>query len=357
MEAPVDELARPSLALVPLQAVCPFMSFAEADEENALARFRSNWTFSGKYGAVSGRLCHRMAIDTQEIPFAGVNLDVDGEALTLWLPARALSAMAMAAGAAVNLAEVHAVGRGLLFEYVLGDLLVQAEAAGFLISVRDVSNPIRNPAGRIGLICTFGQLPPFPAIVECSPSVAKRLMRAADALPDPAFRFSDMPVVASFLAGVTWLRHDAFLALRDGDSILFDHSWLQERRAPIIIGEAIILVGKVLARGFEVEGLTPVADIKERMAWLTDDRIGEGAQMNEGETSQLSALEVKLVFEVGRLTLTMAELNQLDAGHVFELNRQPEQAVDIYVLNKHVGKGELVMIGKSVGVRMTKILR
>jgi type III secretion protein Q len=44
-------------------------------------------------------------------------------------------------------------------------------------------------------------------------------------------------------------------------------------------------------------------------------------------------------------------------GHVFELGRDPQQAVDIMSSGRRIGRGEIVAIGSALGVRVLWIGR
>ena len=70
---------------------------------------------------------------------------------------------------------------------------------------------------------------------------------------------------------------------------------------------------------------------------------------------RLDALEVTLRFEVGELQLSLGELKNIRAGHVFELgqplNRSP---VRILAHGNLLGKGYLVAVGDRLGVRVSE---
>lgn len=73
------------------------------------------------------------------------------------------------------------------------------------------------------------------------------------------------------------------------------------------------------------------------------------------DDAELDELAMKLVFEVGRFDMPLGELRSLGAGHVFELDRDPEQAVDIVVNGRRIGSGQLVRIGERLGVRVLRL--
>ena len=71
----------------------------------------------------------------------------------------------------------------------------------------------------------------------------------------------------------------------------------------------------------------------------------------------LDELPVRLVFELGRLSLPLAELEAIGPGYVFELGRDMRQSVDIVSAGRRIGQGEIVAIGDALGVRATWIGR
>ncbi|HEX7638620.1 MAG TPA: FliM/FliN family flagellar motor switch protein, partial [Burkholderiaceae bacterium] len=70
---------------------------------------------------------------------------------------------------------------------------------------------------------------------------------------------------------------------------------------------------------------------------------------------RLDSIEVTLRFEVGELSITLGELRNVRAGHVFELgqplNRGP---VRIVAHGNLLGKGTLVAVGDRLGVRVSE---
>ena len=49
--------------------------------------------------------------------------------------------------------------------------------------------------------------------------------------------------------------------------------------------------------------------------------------------------------------------NKAKPGDILELDRRVGEPVDIFVNNRLIAKGEIVLIGNSLGVTMTEILR
>ena len=70
---------------------------------------------------------------------------------------------------------------------------------------------------------------------------------------------------------------------------------------------------------------------------------------------RLDALEVSLRFEVGDLEVSLGELRNIRAGHVFELPQPLNRSVVRIVAHGNVlGRGHLVAVGEKLGVRVTE---
>jgi flagellar motor switch protein FliN len=78
-----------------------------------------------------------------------------------------------------------------------------------------------------------------------------------------------------------------------------------------------------------------------------------------------SATDLAPVFDVpvhikavlGRATMDVASLLQLSRGSLIELDRRVGESIDIYVNNRLVARGELVVVEERLGVTMTEIIK
>ncbi len=92
----------------------------------------------------------------------------------------------------------------------------------------------------------------------------------------------------------------------------------------------------------------------------------------EGETAadaadddEKSALDLAPVFDVpvqisavlGKTALDVHSLLKLQSGSVLELDRKVGEAIDIYVNNRLVARGEVVVVDDRLGVTMTEIIK
>lgn len=80
------------------------------------------------------------------------------------------------------------------------------------------------------------------------------------------------------------------------------------------------------------------------------------SQPSAQDASDLDDLPVRLVFEVGRLELSLGEIRRLAPGTVLPLARPIEGALDIVANGRRIGRGTIVKIGDSIGVRVMRLL-
>jgi flagellar motor switch protein FliN/FliY len=60
---------------------------------------------------------------------------------------------------------------------------------------------------------------------------------------------------------------------------------------------------------------------------------------------------------LGKANINVAALMKLGQGSVLELDRKVGEAIDIYVNNRLVARGDLVVVDDRLGVTMTEIIK
>jgi flagellar motor switch protein FliN/FliY len=65
---------------------------------------------------------------------------------------------------------------------------------------------------------------------------------------------------------------------------------------------------------------------------------------------------VKLSVELGACQMPMRDILQLAAGSVVQLDKSADAPVDLYVNQKLVARGEVVVVEDQFGVKITEIL-
>jgi flagellar motor switch protein FliN/FliY len=85
-----------------------------------------------------------------------------------------------------------------------------------------------------------------------------------------------------------------------------------------------------------------------------------GMEMEDKTATDLAPVfdvPVSISAVLGRASMSVAQLLQLQSGSVLELDRKVGEAIDIYVNNRLVARGEVVIVDERLGVTMTEIIK
>lgn len=87
---------------------------------------------------------------------------------------------------------------------------------------------------------------------------------------------------------------------------------------------------------------------------------GGPAQVIERTAADLEAVfdvPVRISVILGRAKIPVSSLLKMDVGSVVELDRQVGEAVEIYINDRLVARGEIVLVENRLGVTMTEIVK
>jgi flagellar motor switch protein FliN len=97
-----------------------------------------------------------------------------------------------------------------------------------------------------------------------------------------------------------------------------------------------------------------------QLAELDTERSGGGelkTAMNARDLEAVYDVPVQISAVLGRATMQVSQLLKLGRGAVVELDRKVGEAIDIYVNNRLVARGEVVVVDERLGVTMTEIVK
>jgi flagellar motor switch protein FliN len=108
----------------------------------------------------------------------------------------------------------------------------------------------------------------------------------------------------------------------------------------------------------------PLPDLEGGSAMPTVEDAAPLALGGDEPTTR-GAADLEAVFDVpvqvsavlGRARMDVGELLKLGPGAVLELDRKVGEAIDIYVNNRLVARGEVVLVEDKLGVTMTEIIK
>ncbi|HEX2652250.1 MAG TPA: flagellar motor switch protein FliN [Xanthobacteraceae bacterium] len=98
---------------------------------------------------------------------------------------------------------------------------------------------------------------------------------------------------------------------------------------------------------------------------LKEEASAPSTALDDTDTVSKSAADLEAIFDVpvqvsavlGRARMDVAQLLKLGPGTVMELDRKVGEAIDIYVNNRLVARGEVVLVEDKLGVTMTEIIK
>lgn len=122
--------------------------------------------------------------------------------------------------------------------------------------------------------------------------------------------------------------------------------------------------------GFDEESENTAAPATDGAQPMNLDEI-DGADINANVMEKAYAVgepmasDVAAIYDIpvqisavlGRSTMQVSQLLKLGRGAVVELDRKVGEAIDIYVNNRLVARGEVVVVEDKLGVTMTEIVK
>jgi flagellar motor switch protein FliN/FliY len=100
-------------------------------------------------------------------------------------------------------------------------------------------------------------------------------------------------------------------------------------------------------------GEVPTVADEASLAPSERESVHRGAQ----DLEALFDVPVKVSAVLGRTRMDVGELLKLGPGAVLELDRKVGEAIDIYVNDRLVARGEVVLVEDKLGVTMTEIIK
>jgi type III secretion protein Q len=159
----------------------------------------------------------------------------------------------------------------------------------------------------------------------------------------------NLPVKLFVEIGMTWLELDEISRLQVRDTILFDWCFLEEDNQLWI--------------GFDHWGLRALR--KGRDLLVTEKLTERGWTVHPSEAPELPAaplgdleyLPLRVVFDLGEISMTLGEIQTLQVGQPITLARPLSSAVHIRVNGALIGTGDLVEIEGELGVTVASLFQ
>ena len=102
----------------------------------------------------------------------------------------------------------------------------------------------------------------------------------------------------------------------------------------------------------------PLEDFGPATSLVPGGAPDEGEDKTASDLAPVFDVPVHISAVLGKASMSVAQLLKLGRGAVVELDRKLGEAVDIYVNNRLVARGEVVMVDDNrLGVTMTEIIK
>ena len=85
-----------------------------------------------------------------------------------------------------------------------------------------------------------------------------------------------------------------------------------------------------------------------------DEAVSKSNISNE-RLNLLKDLQLNVFIELGRTKMQIKDILELERGYVIELDKLASEPVDIFVNNKKIAEGEVVVIDKHFGIRIINL--
>jgi type III secretion protein Q len=163
----------------------------------------------------------------------------------------------------------------------------------------------------------------------------------------------DLPVMVCLRLAAATVSVSEIATLSPGDVVLVERCCGPAPAAVAVIAEHFIAPVELTPAGARIVA-PPIRGHGSIWEWSMEN-VREQSGGRIPRDTDLDDLPVKLVFELGRLELSLGEIRQLVPGALLPLARPLEESLDIVANGRRIGRGALVQLGDSLGVRITRL--
>lgn len=341
----------------------PAMSETAVRDARRMGRRRAPVTVATGLGDVAVALAGREALAGWTGAWMRLDIVCAERPATLWLPRDMAAASLRGAYPELDDDALDPVDRGLLLDAVENDLIDRlsrsARAEIAIVAARVEERVAAEPDFVFTLRPAAGG-EALPAALVCHEIERDRILRAATAAPLERRPVPGLAVEIAFRCGYAMLSLAELSQLEVGCGITLDDTTLNFQKIVAVVAERFAQTCSWQTIKPTLDGplLNPVD--RTTLLYTTDalvkdqtDNAGPGAPPTGG----VDEVPVQLVFELGRAEAQVAELESLQGGYVFDLGKPLSQSVDILANGRRIGTGELVRLGDTIGVRVSRLVR
>jgi flagellar motor switch protein FliN/FliY len=88
-----------------------------------------------------------------------------------------------------------------------------------------------------------------------------------------------------------------------------------------------------------------------------EDNLAQHVNLDEINLEAIYDVPLRISAVLGKASLRIHELMRMSRGSVIELDRKVGDAVDIYINDRIVARGEIVLIDNKIGITLTELVK
>jgi len=348
--------------LTPASLELQHITNAQLIEARNLSRRREPFHLQTEIGNVALQLAGEEALASWPGAWCRLDLLCADRTASLWVPNELVNAIVQGNHPDLDPAELHPSDRALVVDAIENDLLDRlshAARAEIAIVAATPMAAIDEPVNLVFHLQPQGLGEPLPVGLRCHAVERQRVVDAILAAPLVRAPIGQLKTEIAFRCGHTMISLTDFSELEVGCGISLDDTTLSFQKIVAVVAERFV-------QSCNWQTIKPVLDgpllreadpttLNYTANALVNDQPRNAAQ--GGPTASVGEVPVHLVFELGRTEIAVADLESLGAGYIFELGKPLSQSVDILANGHRVGTGELVRLGETIGVRVSRLVR
>ncbi|WP_423959890.1 type III secretion system cytoplasmic ring protein SctQ [Bradyrhizobium sp.] len=284
-----------------------------------------------------------------------IDITVDGAPGRLIVPHSLIKALVSEHDPDQGIDHLDPCHLALVLELALADSLSTLEVGlGAQLTIVSVGKPgdrVNDSASLVFMIAVEG-LGSSSVELRLPPGQATRLAQFLDRCAGGVVTEIELPVQVQFRVAVATCSVGEVATLLPGDVVTADHRCREERTAVAVLAEHLAAPVKLGAAGARLAA--PPLRIRGSIWEWSMANGGDSSQADLKDT-ELDDIPVKLLFELGRVELSLAEVRRLTAGALIPVPRLLDESVDISANGRRIGRGSLVRVGDNLGVRITRL--
>jgi type III secretion protein Q len=299
------------------------------------------------------------ASDGRALVSSRVTLSLDGEEGELSLPRKLVDVLIEGVDPALSLDRLRPDRAAIVIEFALAASLDALEATlGWRLALTSIDAPHTGPARpdlvALSFALTFARFCTFICELRLAPGRAVDVIRNLDRSTGFVSADVDLPVQVSLRFAAATLTVGDVHDLSPGDVVVVDEHCGADGSAVAVIAEHLVAPIELNSAG-GVLAAHPTRGCGSPWEWSMDNNKSEPSRHPVPDALGLDELPLRIVFEIGRLELSLGDIRQMAPGTVLPLVRPFDEALDIVANGRRIGRGEIVRVGDSLGVRVIRL--